>query len=71
MTGSLSDEEFQDLLGLLRRLSEHDVDQFLLWKTQTTYGKVYITITRGLLPGMSDESYHDLPPAGGQGPKKA
>ncbi|TKK85381.1 hypothetical protein FDA94_26115 [Herbidospora galbida] len=64
MSGSLSDEELDRLLGLLGRLSEHDVDQFLLWKTRTTYGTVYITITRGLLPGMSDESYDELPPAG-------
>ncbi|WP_030453255.1 hypothetical protein [Herbidospora cretacea] len=68
MTGSLSDGELHDLLGLLRRLAEHDVDQFLLWKTPTTYGRVYITITRGLLPGMSEESYDELPPAGWSGP---
>ncbi|NAS20652.1 hypothetical protein GT755_03010 [Herbidospora sp. NEAU-GS84] len=70
MTGSLSDEELHDLHALLRRLSEHDVDQFLLWKTPTTYGRVYITITRGLLPGMSEESYDELPPAGWSGPEE-
>nr|WP_062331317.1 hypothetical protein [Herbidospora sakaeratensis] len=62
MNGSLSDEEFDVLNGLLHRLSEHDLDQFLLWKLRTTYGKVYISITRGHWFGSSDEAYDELPP---------
>ncbi|WP_062433600.1 hypothetical protein [Herbidospora daliensis] len=62
MNGSLSDEEFDTLNGLLRRLSEYDLDQFLLWKLQTTYGRVYISITRDHWPGSSDETYNELPP---------
>ncbi|RJL32082.1 hypothetical protein [Bailinhaonella thermotolerans] len=58
--GPLSDHEFHTLVDLLRRYGEHDLDQFALWRLGTTYGEVYVSVSRSLIPGTSSQTYLDL-----------
>lgn len=57
---SPSDREFHDLVKLLRHYSENELDQFSLWRLNTTYGEVYITISRKPITGTSPGAYDDL-----------
>lgn len=42
---------------LLKRFCETGLDQWENWRTETSYGTVYITIQRIPAPGATDESY--------------
>ena len=42
----LTDQEFKQLLNLVKRYTETEMDQFDHWKFQTKYGKVYVEISR-------------------------
>jgi hypothetical protein len=53
--GPLSDDEVRDLDRLLARFAEHELDQWENWRINTSYGPVYVTLTRGLMPDWSDE----------------
>ncbi|TDC59810.1 hypothetical protein E1200_31540 [Actinomadura sp. GC306] len=57
--GSLSDAEFTTFVNLLQRFSEHELDQFQLWRLNTTYDPVYINIGRYPV-GASPQNYDDL-----------
>lgn len=62
--GRLSDDEYRNLLDLLRRFCEHDLDQHEAWRLNTTYGDVYIHISLRPAPGASPEAYdHKFPGA--------
>jgi hypothetical protein len=47
------------LKKLLRWYAARELDQFDMWKTETKYGTVYITIARSSL-SISHESYIEI-----------
>ena len=53
--GPLSEAEFRDLVRLLARYAEHELDQWNFWKVSTSYGPVYVQLHRGLPSGWPDE----------------
>ncbi|WP_066362485.1 hypothetical protein [Herbidospora mongoliensis] len=59
--GPLSDEEFDTLLALLRRVCEYELDQFLLWKFPTPFGETFVTIAREPALGSSGDGYNRVP----------
>ena len=54
--GPLSDAEFREMVRLLARFAERELDQFALWKFNTSYGLVYTLISRALPGGWPEES---------------
>ncbi len=60
-TGSLSDDEFDQLTALLRRFCGYDLDQWETWKVETTSGTVYVDISRKPAVGASGSGYNALP----------
>jgi hypothetical protein len=60
-TGALSDAEFQVFARLLRRYCQYDLDQWENWRYRTTYGDVYISISRKLPDGHLATAYNELP----------
>ncbi len=59
-SGSLSDAEFRQLIALLVRYSEYDMDQWERWKFPTIYDDVFVAIRRVPEPGASDQHYDDV-----------
>jgi hypothetical protein len=53
----MSKDEFDHMRALIKRFAETEMDQFALWRTETAYGPVYISITRVPEPGASDDAY--------------
>jgi hypothetical protein len=53
--GPLSDAEFRDLVRLLARYAERELDQGNFWKINTSYGPVYVQLHRGLPSGWPEE----------------
>jgi hypothetical protein len=49
--GRFSEGEWEQLLGLLRRFAESDLDQHDAWRLDTVYGQVFIRISREPGPG--------------------
>jgi hypothetical protein len=56
----LSDEEFKQFRGLLRRYCAWNLDQWDTWRTHTRYGPVYISISRKPLDGARPDSYESV-----------
>jgi hypothetical protein len=54
--GPLSDAEFRELIRLLARYAERELDQWDCWKLQTSYGAVYLQMSRGLPSGWPDKA---------------
>jgi hypothetical protein len=52
--GPLSDPEFRELIRLLARYAERELDQWDCWKLHTSYGPVYLQMSRELPPGWPD-----------------
>ena len=48
MNGSLTSGELKVLVGLLQRFAEHDPDQFENLRFETSYGPVFVPLTREL-----------------------
>jgi hypothetical protein len=48
MSAGLSKSEWRQLLALLRRFAEHDLDQFDAWQLDTAYGPVFVQLKREL-----------------------
>jgi hypothetical protein len=53
----LSDAELRELMCLLARYAAHELDQWDSWKMQTSYGPVYMLMSRALPPGWRDEAF--------------
>jgi hypothetical protein len=59
--GNLSDEEFQTMLGLLRRFADHEMDQFALWRFNNAEWGTTVFVSVGLQPvGASAEAYTEV-----------
>lgn len=54
----LSDEEFRSMINSLNRYVESEMDQWDLWKLNTSRGVVYISVS--LEPNGPDEAHDDL-----------
>jgi hypothetical protein len=61
--GHLSDVEFRHFTALLHRFCQHELDQWENWRCRTTYGWVYINISRELPDGHREDAYEDIPHA--------
>lgn len=60
--GPLSDPEFQGLIRLLARYAERELNQWDCWKLQTSYGPVYLQMSRELPSGWPDEAFTTIWP---------
>lgn len=60
MSGSdkLSEKEFSDMLKALKKYVECDMDQWEMWKFDTSKGKIFINIS--LVSEGEEGSYLDL-----------
>jgi hypothetical protein len=56
----VTEEELRSLVRLLRRYSETDMDQFENWRFATSFGDVFVQISREPAPGATRDSYSDL-----------
>ncbi len=56
----LSDEEYRLMFQLLHRHSETEMDQWDLWKFESKFGKVYISLSRAPDPGASEDNWIDV-----------
>ncbi|MFI1430407.1 hypothetical protein [Streptomyces lydicus] len=59
-SGRLSDDEFKEFLGFLKRFCSHDLDQWEAWQTTTPYGPVYINMSRGVPPGTDPSAFRSI-----------
>jgi hypothetical protein len=59
-TMPLSDAEFRELLVLLRRFSETDLDQFAHLRFGSFYGEVFVSIARAPEAGATAIAYSDV-----------
>lgn len=56
--GGLSDAEFRELVRLLVRFAEHDLDQWAQWQLRTSDGPIYVQVLRELLePDWHEEAF--------------
>ena len=52
----LSKSEFKEMLSLIKRHAETDMDQFSTWKFDSSRGPIFICISNG--PVVTDEENH-------------
>jgi hypothetical protein len=57
---SLTASEAEHLRTLLQRFTEHHLDQFDNWRFDTSYGPVFVQLTRKLQPGVPAEAFTSL-----------
>ncbi|WP_169739459.1 hypothetical protein [Actinoplanes friuliensis] len=57
----MTDDEYRELLRLLTRYAETDLDQFDHWEIESSYGPVYVDFSRS----VPDTSWYTkvVPPA--------
>ena len=60
--GRLSDDELRQLIRLLVRYCNHDLDQFDDWRLALPWGEVYVSITNALPPGHPRDAYTEVWP---------
>lgn len=56
----MSEKEFVQMIKLLKKYSETEMDQFELWKFDTNFSKVYVTISMALSSDEAESGYVDL-----------
>jgi hypothetical protein len=54
--GPLTDAELRELIRLLARYAERELDQWDLWKIHTSYGPVYMQMGREFPKGWPEEA---------------
>jgi hypothetical protein len=64
VTDRMSADEAEQLVRLLYRYVETELDQSDHWRLETEYGPVYMNIARQLLPDWSDRMFAPLPKPG-------
>lgn len=55
----LSDDEMNQMFKLIKRYTEIEMDQWDLWKFDTKFGKVFMSITRSV-PKSEEDAYFDI-----------
>jgi hypothetical protein len=58
----LSDDELRELIGLLARYCNHDLDQFDDWRLAMPWGDAYVSISHALPPGRPRDTYTEVWP---------
>jgi hypothetical protein len=56
----MTTDEFDQMRDLLRRFAATELDQWVLWRTETPQDPVYVSITRIPEPGASDDAYESF-----------
>jgi hypothetical protein len=46
VSGPMSKDEFDEMRRLLKRFAETEMDQWPMWRTETTYGTVHLDHAR-------------------------
>ncbi|HYZ57872.1 MAG TPA: hypothetical protein VE733_30825 [Streptosporangiaceae bacterium] len=64
MSKRLTEDEFWHLVTLLQRYGETDLDQHDAWQLSTSYGPVFVRMTRSLPEGESADAYRNMVPPG-------
>jgi hypothetical protein len=60
----MSAEESEQLVGLLYRYAETELDQWDNWRLDTEAGPVYVSMSMALLPDWSDRAFDPVPQPG-------
>ena len=55
----LTEDEMNQMFQLVKRYTETEMDQWDLWKFDTKYEKVYMSLTREV-PSAEEEAYVDV-----------
>ncbi|WP_299948415.1 hypothetical protein [uncultured Microbulbifer sp.] len=58
--GKLSDAEFKQMLELLKRYVENDMDQWELWKFDAKFSKIYVNVSMKPSHPGTEEAYVDM-----------
>lgn len=61
MSQSLTVDEMNHLVALLRRFASHDLDQHDACRLDTPYGPVYVTFSRELPADHNEQTHRGLP----------
>ena len=56
----LSDEEFAQMIGFLRRHAATGMDQWELWKFDIPTSTIYVSVSLGTPPEGAEDMYIDL-----------
>ena len=62
MSAGLSEFEWRQLLDLLRRFADHDLDRFDAWQLDTSGGPVFVQLRRELGADESTETFRHVAP---------
>lgn len=54
----LSEKEFKEMIQMLSRYVESEMDQWELWKFHLSFGQVYVNVS--MKPEASEDAYVDL-----------
>ena len=57
---ALTDEEFSNLVHLLMRYAEEDMDQWAAWRWTSPYGPMFMRLTMALPEGESPDVYQPM-----------
>jgi hypothetical protein len=57
-TDTVSKEEFKELIQMLKKYVESEMDQWEMWKFHSSRGPIYINIS--MMPDASEDAYIDL-----------
>ena len=58
----LTDDEMRDLIRLLARYCNHDLDQFDDWRLSLPWGEAYVSISNAPAPGHPYDAYAEVWP---------
>lgn len=58
----LSNEELREMFTMLARYAEHDLDQWELWRLETSHGSVFMHMTRKTPPAPYADAFHTVWP---------
>lgn len=58
----MDDDDFQRLLGLLRRYCDEELDQWDMWRLESEFGDVYMYLGRNPTHGASPDDFVHMPP---------
>ncbi|WP_344664552.1 hypothetical protein [Catenulispora yoronensis] len=62
LTERLSDDEMRQLIKLLVRYCNSDLDQFDDWRVTLPWGEAYISISNALPPGVPRDAFTEVWP---------
>jgi len=60
MSEQMTDEEIDRMIHLLKRFAAEELDQWVMWRTETDHGPVFISISRKPEQGASEHAYDPI-----------